>query len=151
MSVSAVTVTPEIRHRLDTEGFYIFEDIFTAAEMADVIARIEAFQRRHEESLRERGGTEGISRADEITFTSHLAEADDALRAFCTRPEFVALTTQLLGPDTDLYWNQAVFKHPDGTQQFPWHQDDGYTPVYHHDHPNAMTLKTGVFSLVGGN
>ena len=29
----------------------------------------------------------------------------------------------------DLYWNQSVFKQPEGTKQFPWHQDDGYTAV----------------------
>jgi ectoine hydroxylase-related dioxygenase (phytanoyl-CoA dioxygenase family) len=35
----------------------------------------------------------------------------------------------MLGPDIDLYWNQSVFKQPEGTKDFPWHQDDGYTPV----------------------
>jgi ectoine hydroxylase-related dioxygenase (phytanoyl-CoA dioxygenase family) len=97
--------------------------------MDDLAEKIEAHQRRHEAAIAAKGGTEGISRAEEITFTSHLAEQDDAIRAFCTRPEFVAITTALLGPDTDLYWNQSVFKQPEGKKEFPWHQDDGYTPV----------------------
>jgi ectoine hydroxylase-related dioxygenase (phytanoyl-CoA dioxygenase family) len=28
-----------------------------------------------------------------------------------------------------LYWNQAVFKYPETPQEFPWHQDNGYTPL----------------------
>jgi ectoine hydroxylase-related dioxygenase (phytanoyl-CoA dioxygenase family) len=96
----------------------------------DKLARlIEAHQRRHEEAIAAKGGTQGISRANEITFTSHLAQNDDAIRAFVLRPEFVAITTEILGPDVDLYWNQSVFKSPEGQKQFPWHQDDGYTPV----------------------
>ena len=79
--------------------------------------------------LREKGGTEGISRAGEIAFTAFLAEQDENIRAFVKRPEFVAIAVQMLGPDIDLYWNQSVFKGPEGTKEFPWHQDDGYTPV----------------------
>jgi ectoine hydroxylase-related dioxygenase (phytanoyl-CoA dioxygenase family) len=97
--------------------------------MGTLAQQIEAHQTSHEAALRARGGKEGISRADEITFTAFLAENDPAIRAFVTRPEFVAITTQLLGPDVDLYWNQSVFKQPEGTKIFPWHQDDGYTPV----------------------
>jgi ectoine hydroxylase-related dioxygenase (phytanoyl-CoA dioxygenase family) len=123
------TMTPEQRRQFDDLGYFVLEDVFTKDEMEDLTRTIEAYHRRHEASLRERGGTEGISRTDEILFTSHLAEQDDALRKFVTRPEFVAIATELLGPNVDLYWNQSVFKGPEGEKEFPWHQDDGYTPV----------------------
>jgi phytanoyl-CoA hydroxylase len=110
-------------------GYTLLENVFTPAEMENVATRIEAIQQAHQERLRQEGGTQGISRADEITFTSHLAEADAQIRAFVTRPEFVAITTQILGADIDLYWNQSVFKMPEGKKEFPWHQDDGYTLV----------------------
>ena len=122
-------ITASQRAQLDSAGYFVLEDVFTDAEMDELAEHIEAHQRRHEEKLRQQGGTQGISRAEEITFTSHLAEQDEAIRAFCTRPEFVAVTTQILGPDIDLYWNQSVFKQPEGKKEFPWHQDDGYTPV----------------------
>lgn len=122
-------ITDDIRAALDRDGFVVLEDVFTRAEMDALALRIEAVQRQHVESIRAKGGTEGISRADEITFTAFLAESDPEIRAFCTRPEFVAITTALLGPDIDLYWNQSVFKMPEGQAEFPWHQDDGYTPV----------------------
>ena len=123
------TITDDQKRRFAEDGYFVLEDVFTRDEMDALAARIEALQRRHEEELAARGGTEGISRAGEITFTAFLAEQDPAIREFVTRPEFVAITTQLLGPDTDLYWNQSVFKQPEGEKEFPWHQDDGYTPV----------------------
>lgn len=123
------TITPEQLDAYDRQGYFLLEDIFTQQEMDTLSAQIEAYQRRHEEALRAKGGTEGISRADEITFTAFLAEQDEAIHTFVARPEFVAITTQILGPDVDLYWNQSVYKGPDGNAQFPWHQDDGYTPV----------------------
>ncbi len=123
------TITQEQRDSFAENGYAILEDVFTRDEMDALAAQIEAHQKRYEESLAAKGGTEGISRQGEITFTSHLAEQDAALRAFVQRPEFVAIASEWLGPDVDLYWNQAVFKGPDGDKQFPWHQDDGYTPV----------------------
>jgi len=122
-------ITPEQRRQLDEQGFFLLPDVFTPGEMDALARRIEDHQRRHQEALADGGGAEGISRSNEITFTDHLAERDPDIRAFCERPEFVAITTQLLGPDTDLYWNQSVFKMPETAREFPWHQDDGYTPV----------------------
>ncbi len=118
------------RKELDEKGYVVLEGLFSEAEMADLANLIEAHQRRHEERLAAQGGSDGgISRAKEITFTDHLAESDPGIMAFVKRPEFVAITSELLGPDTDLYWNQSVYKAGGGTKQFPWHQDDGYMPV----------------------
>ena len=122
-------LTDAQRAQINDQGYFVLENVFTKAEMDALAEKIEAHQRKHEAAVRARGGTEGISRADEITFTSHLAEGDPDIRAFVTRPEFVAIATQLLGPNVDLYWNQSVFKQPEGKKIFPWHQDDGYTPV----------------------
>jgi ectoine hydroxylase-related dioxygenase (phytanoyl-CoA dioxygenase family) len=122
-------ITAEQRRQFQEVGFFVLEEVFTRAEMDELAEHIEAYQQRHEEAIRGKGGTEGISRVGEISFTAFLAEQDENIRAFVKRPEFVAISTQLLGPDVDLYWNQSVFKGPDGKAQFPWHQDDGYTPV----------------------
>ena len=123
------TITGTQREQMERDGFFVLPNVFTRAEMDELAVHIEAHQKRHEERIRQAGGTQGISRAEEITFTSHLAENDTFIRDFVTRPEFVALTTAFLGPDTDLYWNQSVFKQPEGEKEFPWHQDDGYTEV----------------------
>ena len=123
------TITEQQKKQFAEDGYFLLENVFTREEMDRLAAQIEGYQKRHEERLAAQGGTEGISRAGEITFTDHLAENDPELAAFVTRSEFVAIATQLLGPDVDLYWNQSVFKQPEGKREFPWHQDDGYTPV----------------------
>ena len=122
-------LTETQRRTLDNDGFVVLERVFPPDVLASVTERIESYQKRHEEALAASGGTQGISRASEITFTSHLAENNPEILAFCRRPELAELGVALLGPDIDLYWNQAVFKMPEGEKQFPWHQDDGYTPV----------------------
>ena len=134
-----------MKFELDRDGFVVLERVFSKADMDAVTARIETYQKRHEAAIAQRGGTEGISRAHEITFTSHLAEHDLELLAFCRRTEIAELGTALLGPDVDLYWNQAVFKMPEGAQQFPWHQDDGYTPVSPSPYltPNLLPIARG--------
>ena len=114
---------------METQGFCVLKNIFSVPEMNDLAVHIEAFQKKHEAEIAAKGGTEGISRANEITFTSHLAENNPAIMAFCKRPEFIQITGEFLGKDIDLYWNQSVFKMPEGNKEFPWHQDDGYTAV----------------------
>ena len=122
-------LTETQRLALENDGFVVLERVFPPDVLTAVTERIESYQKRHEAAIAASGGTQGISRASEITFTSHLAENDPEILAFCRRPELVELGVALLGPDVDLYWNQAVFKMPEGEKQFPWHQDDGYTPV----------------------
>ncbi|MBV9850144.1 MAG: phytanoyl-CoA dioxygenase family protein, partial [Armatimonadetes bacterium] len=113
------TITDDQKRQFQENGYFVLENVFTRDEMDRLAARIEAFQKRHQEELAAKGGTEGISRANEITFTAFLAENDPEIRAFVTRPEFAAISTQLLGPDVDLYWNQSVFKMPEGEREFP--------------------------------
>jgi phytanoyl-CoA hydroxylase len=149
-------ITDTQRKEMFEDGYTLLENVFTTDEMDDIATCIEAMQAAHQEQIRASGGTEGISRASEITFTTHLAEQDDTIRAFVTRPEFVAITSQLLGPNIDLYWNQAVFKMPEGKKEFPWHQDDGYTLVTPSPYLtlwlalNDATIENGCVSVLPG-
>ena len=151
------TITGDQLRQFERDGYLILEDVFTMDEVNDLTRYIEAHQRRHEERLKAQGGTEGISRVGEISFTSHLAEQDDAIRRFVSRPEFVAIGTRILGTDIDLYWNQSVFKGPEGEKEFPWHQDDGYTPVYPSPYLtlwlalNDATVENGCVSVLPGS
>jgi ectoine hydroxylase-related dioxygenase (phytanoyl-CoA dioxygenase family) len=42
---------------------------------------------------------------------------------------FTDLCADLVGPDVNMYWDQAVYKKPEKPRRFPWHQDNGYTFV----------------------
>lgn len=142
---------------MDLEGFHVFDGVFSRAEMEDLDRRLVELEARMNADLAAQGGASGISRANEITFNDHIAERDPGLMAFCRRPEFVAITTGLLGPDVDLYWNQTVFKHPEGEKEFPWHQDDGYTPVIPSPYltlwlaVNDATIENGCVSVLPGS
>jgi phytanoyl-CoA hydroxylase len=128
-------ITEEQKNILNEKGFFVLENVFSQWEMDELAKEIENLQKVHVERLileqasSAESGVTDISRPDEITFTCHLAEQNEAIRAFCKRPEFVAITADLLGPDIDLYWNQSVFKLPEGEREFPWHQDDAYCQV----------------------
>ena len=73
------------------------------------------------------GGKFFISRAEEITFTTHLVTQSDILKKFSKHQVFSKLCKDLIGPNVRLYWDQAVYKKPGTKDEFPWHQDNGYT------------------------
>lgn len=96
----------------------VLSGMFSATEM-------EALDR----NLMEYEARRAAEPSGEVLFSQKIAERDEAVRAFARRQEFVSLSTGLLGPDTDLYFNQMVYKHPHGEKEFSWHQDDAYGPV----------------------
>lgn len=123
-----MVVTPDRRDQFDTQGYFILASFFSPAEIHEVATSIDSFAGEHERRLKD-AGTEGISRPGEIAFTAHLAARDAGIFAFCASRKMVQLTTELIGPDVRLYWDQSVYKQPETPREFPWHQDNGYTPV----------------------
>jgi ectoine hydroxylase-related dioxygenase (phytanoyl-CoA dioxygenase family) len=112
------------------DGAFVLRDAFTAAEVAAVIAAIDPLEAQTEAFLGTRpDGRYGIARAREITFRPHLVAEAAALRAFSKHPVFADLVHDLIGRDVRLYWDQSVYKKPEADQDFPWHQDNGYTYV----------------------
>jgi phytanoyl-CoA hydroxylase len=51
------------------------------------------------------------------------------LRELSRHPTITAICADLVGPDVNLYWDQAVYKKPEKPRRFPWHQDNGYAYV----------------------
>jgi ectoine hydroxylase-related dioxygenase (phytanoyl-CoA dioxygenase family) len=64
-----------------------------------------------------------------LTVTLHVASRSSVLRALVTSPPLLDLCADLIGPDVNLYWDQAVYKKPEKPRRVPWHQDNGYTYV----------------------
>ena len=46
---------------------------------------------------------------------------------FVKSPIYIDVCRNLIGPDVDLYYNQAAVKPPASGKVFNWHQDSGYT------------------------
>lgn len=121
-------VTPEQIQRFKQDGFFVWPEVFSAAEI-DAIRRLcDGFDDEYEHTLAQIG-SQGISRAGEIAFTAHLAARSPELARFVVSPPFIDIVTTLIGPDVSLYWDQTVYKRPETARDFPWHQDNGYTPI----------------------
>ncbi|MFC4776624.1 phytanoyl-CoA dioxygenase family protein [Paenibacillus sp. GCM10023252] len=109
------------------EGYFILENLFSSQEMDELTEQIDHYVNEHNEKLRlAEEAKEGVSRANEITFTPHLVKKEAYFQKFCAHQKFVDLTTPILGGDVSLYWDQAVYKRPETAKDFPWHQDNGY-------------------------
>jgi ectoine hydroxylase-related dioxygenase (phytanoyl-CoA dioxygenase family) len=112
----------------DENGFVVLESAIDATDLTRLIAEIDPLEEELEALLREADdGKIFIARADEITFTVHIVTRSAFVREFVTRPVFLGLAADLIGPDVRFYWDQAVYKKPGTQSPFPWHQDNGYT------------------------
>lgn len=121
-------ITKDRLERFRKQGYFVISDAFSPDEVEAAEALISAHARRHMEQLHVTGA-QGISRPNEIQFTAHLARQDTAIFSFATQPKLVRLAETLLGARVRLYWDQSVYKHPETPREFPWHQDNGYTPI----------------------
>ena len=113
--------------QFDDQGFVKLEGVFTPAEVSAVIAAIDPLEAKSEAYLRSQGGRISISEADVITFTTHIVTKSDVLRRFSAHPKIKNICHDLIGGDVRLYWDQSVYKKTGKAQEFPWHQDNGYT------------------------
>jgi phytanoyl-CoA hydroxylase len=127
---SAGALTPEQVRAFDTDGFVVVRSVFTADEIGAVRDVIDGFEAEAEAALRDLDDERlFIAEAGAITFSPHLVTRSDVLADFARHPAFAAMAVDLVGPDVDLYWEQAVYKKPEKPRRFPWHQDNGYAFV----------------------
>jgi ectoine hydroxylase-related dioxygenase (phytanoyl-CoA dioxygenase family) len=116
--------------RFDEDGFLLVEGAFDADQMARVVQEIDPFEEKVEDFLRtQEDGRLFIAKADAITFTTHLVARSRYLRECSAAPAILGLCHDLIGPDVRLYWDQAVYKKPGNPEEFPFHQDNGYTYI----------------------
>jgi phytanoyl-CoA hydroxylase len=123
-------ITAQQARDFDEQGWFALDDALSPEVVARVTAEIDPWEAKVESvlaSLPEKKVF--IARAGEITFTTHLVLRSAALRDFCASALFRDLGHDLVGPDVRLYWDQAVYKKPAAKDDFPWHQDNGYTFV----------------------
>lgn len=121
-------ITEDQLGQFNEDGFFLLEGAFDASQVARVVEEIDPFEAEVEEHLRAQpGGRLFISQADGITFTKHLVRRSRVLRELSCAPTILNLCRDLVGPDVRLYWDQAVYKKPGQPEEFPFHQDNGYT------------------------
>jgi ectoine hydroxylase-related dioxygenase (phytanoyl-CoA dioxygenase family) len=116
--------------RFDRDGFVVVPDAFDAATVAGLVDEIDRIEAGVESYLADQqDGRISIAEAGAITFSTHLVTQSERLAAFARHPFFAGVCADLVGPDVNLYWDQAVYKKPEKPRRFPWHQDNGYAFV----------------------
>ena len=121
-------LSPEQITSFDENGYAVVEDAFTSEEIEKVLEKIDPFEFNVTEALKGLdGGKFFISRAEEITFTTHLVTQSEELKEFSKHQVFAGICKDIIGDNVRLYWDQAVYKKPGTKDEFPWHQDNGYT------------------------
>ena len=112
----------------DRDGFILIRDAFADEELAAVEAAIDPIEAEHEKFVKEQqGGNLRLTHTDAITFTTHIVKKSGVLRDFAAHPVIRDVCHDLMGGTVRLYWDQSVYKKTAKKQEFPWHQDNGYT------------------------
>lgn len=125
---SPAALTTEQVEQFNRQGFFVMEDLLDADTIAAATEEIDAIEAEMEAGLRSIEGERlMIAEAGAITFSPHLVARSNALRQLSADPRIAAVCIDLVGPDVNLYWDQAVYKKPEKPRRFPWHQDNGYT------------------------
>jgi ectoine hydroxylase-related dioxygenase (phytanoyl-CoA dioxygenase family) len=128
LEVAPPEVSDEQRRQLDEQGFFITPVLFDEATIAAVRGEFERLWQHHIDQTIKGGGDDlAVRQARERAFFACLETRSDICRDFCMHPVFRSLCIQLLGPDADMTWNQAIVKPPGvGDNAFAWHQDMWY-------------------------
>ncbi|HVV35099.1 MAG TPA: phytanoyl-CoA dioxygenase family protein [Acidimicrobiales bacterium] len=125
---AASVLTDDQRAQFERDGYTVVENIFAGDELAQLTAELDDLEAQTERWLaKQDNGRVNIAEAGAITFTTWCVLRSEAARRATQHPTMLALCNDLLGPDVNLYWDQAVYKKPEKPRPFPWHQDTGYT------------------------
>ncbi len=123
-------LTSEQVDAFNRDGFFVYRDAFTADEIAAVTPAIDPLEQAHVDFVNQKpGGRFRLTVTESISFTIHIAGKSPVLAAFAQHPAIRDICHDLIGPGVRLYWDQSVYKKTEKPQEFPWHQDNGYTFV----------------------
>jgi phytanoyl-CoA hydroxylase len=124
------TLTAAQVAHFDAQGYVVLPSLVDDETLAQVRAETDRFEDKVAAFLDSvDGGRIAIAEAGAITFTTHLVARSEVLRALSLHPTIAGICADLVGPDVNLYWDQAVYKKPEKPRRFPWHQDNGYAFV----------------------
>ncbi len=128
-------ITEEQAASWNDAGYFLLEGVLSEAQLAMLEQEIDPLEAKTNQYLRSlEDGRMFIARADELTFSTHIVLKSEKVKAFVREQLFVDLTRDLMGDGVRLYWDQAVYKKPGTPQEFPWHQDNGYTYIEPQDY-----------------
>ena len=124
------TVTTEQAAQFDELGYFVLEDAFDNATLQQLDAALQPGDRRAKEFLSGApDGRFGVAGLDSQTIAPHAVTRSAFAREITAHETLAGIARDLVGPDVRLYWDQSVYKAPNGSEPVLWHQDNGYTYV----------------------
>jgi phytanoyl-CoA hydroxylase len=124
------TISADQARAFDDVGYFVVEDAFDSATLTRLERELSSGDEHAKQFLAGvPEGRLGVAGLDSQVVAPHAVTRSDYVRKFVSEPILAGLAHDLVGPDVRLYWDQSVFKQPNGTEPVLWHQDNGYTYV----------------------
>jgi phytanoyl-CoA hydroxylase len=108
-------------------GYFVTEPMFSDEQLSAVAAEFDRLWEDFIKAAEKTGNADQVRIARERPFIGQTHTRSDVLAEFVKAPIYLEACERLIGPNADLYYNQAVIKPPENGRHFGWHQDSGYT------------------------
>jgi ectoine hydroxylase-related dioxygenase (phytanoyl-CoA dioxygenase family) len=129
-AADCTTITGEQAGCFDELGYFVVEDVFDAATLERLDAELSHGDQRMKQFLAAApGGRFSVTGLDTQIIAPHAVTRSGFVRDVAADETIAGIARDLVGPDVRLYWDQSVYKQPNGAEPVLWHQDNGYTYV----------------------
>src|SRR5687768_9412222 len=108
------------------KGFFLTDPMWARDEL---LALQREFERLHQEAIEQAekaGDAKGVEIVRYRPFIGQVHTRSEIAARWVKSPIYLEACAKFIGPDADLYYNQAVLKPPEKGMSFAWHQDSGY-------------------------
>jgi len=123
-------LTAEQAEQFDRDGYVVIDGLIDEATLDAVTRETDRFEAKVDAFLKTQPDERMmIAESGALTVTIHIASRAPVLKELVSSPALTDLCADLIGPDVNLYWDQAVYKKPEKPRRVPWHQDNGYTYI----------------------
>lgn len=123
MSLISNSQVDQFRER----GYFVTEPVFDQSQLDGVTSEFNRLWSDFIQEAERNGDAAGVEIARYRPFIGQVHSRSPVLAEFVKSLIYVEACARLIGPDADLYYNQAVIKPPEKGRHFGWHQDSGYT------------------------
>lgn len=134
-SAGCTTIAAEQAAQFDELGYFVLEDVFDRATLERLDRELEPGDRHVKQFLAgEPDGRFSVAGLDSQVVAPHAVTRSVFARAFVAHETLAGIARDLVGPNVRLYWDQSVYKQPQGAEPVLWHQDNGYAYVEPQDY-----------------
>ncbi len=119
-------ITPSQIDQFHTLGYFLTDVAFPSSDIQAMSAEFDRLHQLAIDTAIKSGDETAIKFARIRAFIGAMHTQSNIAKAFVKAPIYVEACATFLGPDADLYYNQAVIKPPEKGLSFGWHQDSGY-------------------------